>query len=158
MKRRFVGAVLASVVAAGVLASAQVANAQEIQLTGPLKGAPAVREMRMYREGRFEIAPTASFSLLDEYKRTILVGGRLNYNIKDWIGIGLWGAYGVASITTNLTSEINQTAPRDPLTAINVNHTGDPTTTPPQPLGPASFAAQTAQLQYVVAPQLTFVP
>jgi len=100
MKRRFVGAVLASVAAAGVLAWGQAANAQEIQLTGPLKGAPAVRNMRMYREGRFELAPTASFTLLDEYRRTILVGARLNYNIKDWIAIGLWGAGGVASLTT----------------------------------------------------------
>jgi len=70
----------------------------------------------------------------------------------------LWGAGGVASLTTDLTGEINQTAPRDPLTAINVNHTGDPTAMPPGTLGPASFAAHTAQLQYVVAPQLTFVP
>ncbi len=158
MKRRFVGAVLASVAAAGVLAWGQAANAQEIQLTGPLKGAPAVRNMRMYREGRFELAPTASFTLLDEYRRTILVGARLNYNIKDWIAIGVWGAGGVASLTTDLTGEINQTAPRDPLTAINVNHTGDPTGPNAQALGPASFADQTAQLQYVVAPQVTFIP
>ena len=158
MKRRFVGAVLASVAAAGVLAWGQAANAQEIQLTGPLKGAPAVRDMRMYRQGRFEIAHTASFTLLDEYRRTILVGARLNYNIKDWIAIGLWGAGGVASLTTDLTGEINQTAPRDPLTAINVNHTGDPTGAMPQALGPAPFADQTAQLQYVVAPQVTFIP
>jgi len=79
MKRRFVGAILASVAAAGVLTSAGAANAQEIQLTGPLKGAPAVRAMRMYREGRFEIAPAASFTLLDEYRRTILAGARLTY-------------------------------------------------------------------------------
>jgi opacity protein-like surface antigen len=158
MKRRFVGAVLASVVAAGVLTSAPAANAQEIQLTGPLKGAPAVRAMRMYREGRFEIAPAASFTLLDEYRRTILAGARLTYNIKDWLGIGVWGAAGVASLTTTLTNEINQTAPRDPLTAINVNHTGDPTTNPPQTLGQAPFADQTAKINYVIAPQLTFVP
>ena len=124
MKRRFVGAILASVVVAGVLASTRAANAQEIQLTGPLKGAPAVRNMRMYREGRFEFAPAASFTLLDEYRRTILAGARLNYNIKDWLGIGVWGAAGVASLTTELTTEINQTAPRDPLTAINVNQHG----------------------------------
>ena len=158
MKRRFVGAILASVAAAGVLTSAGAANAQEIQLTGPLKGAPAVRAMRMYREGRFEIAPAASFTLLDEYRRTILAGARLTYNIKDWLGIGVWGAAGVASLTTTLSNEIDQTAPRDPLTAINVNHTGDPTTTPPQSLARAPFADQTAQIQYVVAPQVTFIP
>jgi opacity protein-like surface antigen len=158
MMRRFVGAVLAAVVAAGVITPARSAEAQEIQLTGPLKGAPAVRAMRMYREGRFEIAPAASFTLLDEYRRTILAGARVNYNIKDWLAIGVWGAAGVVSMTTDLTSRINVTAPRDPLTAINVNHTGDPTTTPPGTLGPASFADQTAKISYVVAPQLTFVP
>jgi len=158
MKRRFVGAVLAAVVAAGVLSSAHDASAQEIQLTGPLKGAPAVRAMRMYREGRFEFAPAASFTLLDEYRRTILAGARLTYNIKDWLGIGLWGGFAAASITTDLTSEINQTAPRDDLTAINVNHSGDPTANPPQRMGPASFADQTAKIQYVAAPQLTFIP
>jgi outer membrane beta-barrel protein len=154
MKRRLLGAVLASV----VLASPQPAYAQEIQLTGPLKGAPAVRNMRMYREGRLEIAPAASFTLLDEYRRTILFGARLTYHLKDWLGIGVWGAFGAVSMTTTLTNEINQTAPRDDLTAINVNHTGDPTTSPPQPLGPAPFAAQTAQLNYVLAPQVTFIP
>ena len=48
------------------------AEAQEIQLTGPLAGAPAVRKLRLYREGRFEIARRSSFTLLDEYQRTIL--------------------------------------------------------------------------------------
>ena len=35
------------------------ASAQEIQLTGPLAGAPSVRKLRLYRQGRFEIAPGA---------------------------------------------------------------------------------------------------
>ena len=77
MKRRFVRAVLASLAVGGVaVGAASAADAQEIQLTGPLKGAPAVRHLRLYREGRFEIAPTVSFTLLDEYRRTILVGAR----------------------------------------------------------------------------------
>jgi len=161
MKRRFVGAVLALGAATGVLVSARGASAQEIQLTGPLKGAPAVRNMRLYREGRFELAPAISFTLLDEYRRTILVGARVNYNIKDWLAIGIWGAGGVVSLTTDLTDKIDHTAPRDTLTAINVNHTGDPNPGPmqqPQNLGPAPFADQTAKISYVVAPQLTFVP
>jgi opacity protein-like surface antigen len=161
MKRRFVGAVLAVAAAAGVLASSQPAGAQEIQLTGPLKGAPAVRNMRLYREGRFQIAPAVSFTLLDEYRRTILVGGQITYNIKDWLGIGVWGAGGVVSLTTDLTDKIDNTAPRDTLTAINVAHTGDPNPGQgqvPQPLGRASFADQTSKISYVVAPQITFVP
>ncbi len=124
MKRRFVTTVLASVAAACVLSTAGAADAQELQLTGPLKGAPAVRGMRMYREGRFELAPTFSSSLLDEYRRSFLIGARLNYNIKDWIGVGVWGAFAVFSPQTDLTTQIDSTAPRDSLTATNVNHGG----------------------------------
>ena len=152
MKRRFVTTVLALVAAAGTLTAAGKASAQEIELTGPLKGAPAVRNMRLYREGRFEIAPTVSFTLLDEYRRTILVGGRLTYNIKDWIGIGVWGAFGAVSMNTSLASEIDQTAPRDDLTAVNVNHSQNPSG------GSAPFTNQTAKMNYLVAPQITFIP
>jgi opacity protein-like surface antigen len=152
MKGRFVKAVLAALAVAGLLSVTGAAHAQEMELTGPLKGAPAARHMRLYREGRLELDPTVSFTLLDEYRRTIFVGARLNYNIKDWIALGLWGAYGVASITTNLTDEIDQTAPRNPLTALNVNHSQNPTG------GQASFAGQTAQWNYIAAAQATFIP
>jgi outer membrane beta-barrel protein len=153
MKRRFVRAVLASIALATMLATAGAAKAQEIQLTGPLKGAPAARQLRLYREGRFEIDPAVSFTLLDEYRRTILVGARLNYNIRDWIALGVWGAAGVVSTTTDLTDRIDQPtgAPRDTLTAINVNHSN-------QVGGFRPFANQTAKISYVIAPQLTFIP
>jgi outer membrane beta-barrel protein len=158
MKRRLVGAVLASVAAATMLASTQEAQAQEVQLTGPLKGAPAVRNMRLYREGRFEIAPAVSFTLLDEYRRTIVAGARINYNIKDWLAIGIWGGAGVASLTTDLADKIDTTAPRNALTAVNVNHTGDLQVPGTRTEGKASFNDQTAQIQYIVAPQITFIP
>jgi hypothetical protein len=156
MKRRFVRAVMASAMTAAMILLVGVAEAQEIQLTGPLKGAPAVRRLRLYRQGRFEIAPSVSFTLLDEYRRTILMGGQLNYNIVDWLGIGIWGAAGAISTTTDLTDRIDDTAhggaPRDPLTAINVNHSN------PKSGGYAPFADQTAKISWVVAPQLTFIP
>jgi outer membrane beta-barrel protein len=154
MKRRFVRAVWTAIAAAGLLSAAGSTQAQEIQLTGPLKGAPAARHLRYYREGRFNIAPAASFTLLDEYRRTIIVGARLEYNIKDWIAIGAWGGYGVVSLTTDLTDRINAIAPRDALTATNVNHTGTDVTN----FGRAPFENQTAKIQWVVAPQVTFTP
>jgi outer membrane beta-barrel protein len=154
MKRRFLRVLLAAIAGVGLLATS-AAQAQEIQLTGPLKGAPATRHLRLYREGRFEFAPAVSFSLLDEYRRTILVGARLEYNITDWFALGVWGAYGAVSLTTDLTDRIDTLpAPRDALTANNVNHTG----TDPNHFGIASFADQTAKIQYVAAPQLTFTP
>ncbi len=158
MKRRFVRTIVASLATAAVaLSTAGASEAQELQLTGPLKGAPAVRHLKLYRQGRFEIAPSVSFSLLDEYRRTILVGARLNYNITDWLAIGVWGAAGVVSTATDLTDKIDATAPRDPLTAINVNHSGNPSgQAPGQPA--ASFVDQTAKISYVISPQLTFIP
>jgi len=149
---------LAAAGATALLASTHTAHAQEVQLTGPLKGAPAVRNMRLYREGRFEIDPAVSFTLLDEYRRTIIAGARINYNIKDWIAVGVWGGAGVASLTTDLADKIDETAPRNALTAINVNHTGDlqnPNTTSE---GHASFNDQTSKISYVVTPQVTFIP
>jgi outer membrane beta-barrel protein len=161
MKRRFVRAVLAVIAAAGALSASSAANAQEIELTGPLKGAPAVRHLKLYREGRFTIDPTMSFTLLDQYRRTILFGARLNYNIKDWFAIGVWGAYGAISMNTNLASEIdnpNTGAPRNDLTANNVNHAQAPTSSNTNNLGYAPFTDQTAKLNWVLAPQVTFIP
>jgi outer membrane beta-barrel protein len=154
MKLRFVRALLAVVAGALLLLTAGVSRAQEIQLTGPLKGAPAVRHLRYYREGRFNFAPAVSFTLLDEYRRTIIVGARLEYNITDWFALGVWGGYGAFSLTTDLTDQINAKAPHDSLTATNVNHAG----TDPNNLRPAPFADQTAKIQYVAAPQVTFTP
>ncbi len=153
MKRRFVKTVLAALAVSAGLSAAGTAGAQELQLTGPLKGAPAVRHLKLYRQGRFEIAPAVSFSLLDEYRRTILVGARINYNITDWLALGVWGGAGVVSSTTDLTDKIDATSPRDALTATNVAHLGFPSGKPN-----GSFADQTAKISYVVAPQVTFIP
>ncbi len=156
MKRRFVRALVAAVAAAGALSASSAARAQEIELTGPLKGAPAVRSMRLYREGRFTITPSVSFSLLDQYRRTIFFGGRLAYNIKDWVAIGAWGAYGAVSSNTDLATNIDNPdtgSPRDPLTAVNVNHSQNPFG------GYAPFTDQTAKMNWVLAaPEVTFIP
>jgi len=85
------------------------AQAQELYLTGPLAGAPAVRKLRLYRQTRFEIAPAVSFTLLDEYQRTILLGARLQFNFTDWLAIGGWGAFGGAiRLPTALTDNIQK--------------------------------------------------
>jgi outer membrane beta-barrel protein len=152
MKRRLVVGFLAAL---GLLGAANSASAQEIQVTGPLKGAPPVRNLRQYREGRFEVALTPAFTLLDEYRRTIFAAGRLTYNFKDWLGVGVWGGYGAVSITTNLTDQIDQVALRNERTAANVNHSNNPS----GGTGPgSSFADQTAKMTWIAAPQLTISP
>ena len=130
------------------------AEAQEILLTGPLAGAPAVRKLRLYREGRFEVAPLASFTLLDEYQRTIAFGLRLNYNFTDWLGVGVYGAYGAVKIPTGLSDKIqtvnegrncqnNPTELNCRLTATNLGQ---------------DFKDQLADMDWVLAPQITAVP
>jgi hypothetical protein len=137
-----------------LLAFTETAQAQEILLTGPLAGAPAVRQLRLFRENRFEIAPMATFTLLDEYKRHIFFGARLTYNITDWLGLGVWGAYGFIKYNTYLTDEIQRvnaqrrrTQAADTvdrrLTAVN--------------MGP-DFQDQLGTLDWIVSPQITGVP
>jgi len=160
LMKRFISGL---VVALG-LASAGTAMAQEILITGPLAGAPAVRKERLYRKGRVEIAPTISFTLLDEYRHTVFVGGRLQYNITEWLSIGVWGAYGASQTATSLTNGIGASAPRNGFTVSQVNHGpsigGGNYAGPGGPTGATeySFANQTGQMNWVVAPQLELTP
>lgn len=154
---------LTSVLAAGLalLAFAETASAQEIQLTGPLAGAPAVRKLRLYRQARFEIAPAVSFTLLDEYQRTILLGARLTYNLTDWFGIGVWGGYGgLIRIPTSLTDHIQEVNESRRADAVMRNVRYEDTITgrlTSVNLG-ADLKEQIAQVDWMVSPQVTFVP
>jgi hypothetical protein len=139
-----------------VVATSSQAEAQEIQLTGPLAGAPAVRKLRLHREGRFEIAPGVSFTLLDQYQRTIMPGLRATYHFTDWIGVGVWGGFGF-QYNTGLSDELqekaidgracgaNSSSKACRLTAVNLTH------------GKLSDD-QLGKMQWVVAPQITVVP
>ncbi len=107
-KSRSTKRVLAALTAGlALMAFTERSEAQELYLTGPLAGAPAVRKLRLYRRTRFEIAPAVSFTLLDEYQRTILLGARLQFNFTDWLAVGGWGAIGsVIRLPTALTENI----------------------------------------------------
>jgi outer membrane beta-barrel protein len=143
---------LAIAVASGVFTTAErSAQAQEIVLTGPLKGAPPVIKLRLYRQGRLEIAPMVAFTLLDEYQHAYLFGGRINYFINDWLAIGVWGG-GAVSANTDLTSQIDNIAPRNEFTATNVAPN-----TPSSGMHP-TFSDQTAKMVFAVVPQITAVP
>ncbi len=143
MNRAVNVALVAVAATAAVVVMPKTAQAQEIQLTGPLAGAPAVRDLRQYRKGRFEVAPVVAFTLLDEYERTTLVGGRLQYNFTDWFAFGVWGTYGFSG-ETDLTSQINENAGRNNRTAVNVS--------------PGNFADQTAKIKWIANPQVEFTP
>jgi hypothetical protein len=134
----------------------RTAQAQEILVSGPLAGAPAVRKQRLYRDFRLEIAPQASFTLLDEYQRLIMIGARLNFNLTDWLAIGGWGAIAPIKQATGLTERIQDVNARRQgdavqggvtvdhrLTAVNIGH---------------DFEQQLGTIDWVAAPQLTLVP
>jgi len=157
------GALLLGALGAAWVSGAKEAAAQEILLTGPLKGARSAHDLRLYRKGRLKFAPTATFTLLDEYQREILVGARLNYNITDYFAIGAWGGYAFSplKLETGLVQKIQQVsdqrsqdnatrlvAGRQPnlqnrLTSLNLGH---------------NFKDQLGSIDWIVAPQLTFVP
>jgi outer membrane beta-barrel protein len=165
--RKLTASILATTLAGGVIGVTETpAHAQEIVLTGPLKGAPPVIKLRQYREGRLEIAPQFSFTLLDEYQHSYFIGGRINYYFTDWLAFGVWGG-GFINSNTDLTSQIDNIAPRDKLDQSNVapcipsgpdvrttagsGCTGGPGTHP-------TFSDQTATLSWAAMGQFTAVP
>jgi hypothetical protein len=135
------------------------AQAEEIRVTGPLAGAPAVRKLRLYRKLRLEASPTVSFTLLDQYRRQILLGARLNYGITDWLAVGVWGGISTSMIGLDMNTDLSRriqdvNAERDcagdnrneincKLTGVNL---GD------------DFSNQLASINWIAAPQITAVP
>jgi len=91
---------------AGGLRGNSTARAQDVQVSGPLKGAPAVMDQRLWRDMRLHVEPFFAFTISDEYSRSLIVGGEVRFHFLDWLGIGGWGGYSVATLDTNLTQEI----------------------------------------------------
>jgi hypothetical protein len=151
-----VGALLAGCAALlSVVSLPAEANAQEIQLTGPLAGAPAVRQLRLHRAGRFEVSLGSSFTLLDQYLRTAMPGGTLTYHFTDWLGIGVFGGYGF-QYSTGLADELQGV-----VTGYNCNTR--PWTQACQLTGVnltrgSLINDQFAHMTWMVAPQVVAVP
>lgn len=156
--RKFTTRLLAALLAGSAFfAVTEHAEAQEILLTGPLAGAPAVRKLRLHREGRFEISPTVTFTLLDEYRRTILLGAKLGYNFTDWLEVGAWGGYGgLIQITTDLAEQI-QVANKERVDRARINPRDTERRLTAVSLGP-DFEEQLGSIDWVVSPQITAIP
>ncbi len=143
MKRCLVMAAVAAALLAG--SSVSPVHAQDVQVTGPLAGAPAVRHMRIFRQGRIQLQPFIGFTLQDEYSRTMLVGAQVNYHLTDWLGIGVWGGFGAIHIDAGLTDQVGaqgQTTTNNTLSLPNRHF----------------FSQQIGKLSWMVAPQVTFIP
>lgn len=145
--------------ALGLFAVTETASAQEILLTGPLAGAPAVRELKLYRQGRFQVTPQATFTLLDQYQRTIMFGAELDYNFTDWLSLGVWGAVAPLHLQMGLTDKIqtvNEGRNCRDNAGNSVSEATDCRLTAVN-MGP-DFAEQLGQVDWVAAPQITGVP
>lgn len=121
------------------------ATAQELDVRGPLAGAPAVMRMRIYREGRFHIQPFAAMTLQDEYTRAVIIGAQLTYHFTDWLGVGLWGGFAPVQLQTSLTDEVAQRGSTNERNTLSLPSR-------------AGFPDQIAKINSVVAAQATFIP
>ncbi len=145
-KRHLLMTVLA---VAAFLAAGEVrpskASAQDVLVSGPLAGAPAVRHMRIYRRNRLQLTPFAGFTLQNPHQRTILAGAQVGFHFLDWLGVSGMFGYGVAGINTNLTDEIVRqgvTTDRNRLSLPNRNN----------------FDEQVGEIDWIGSAQINFVP
>ena len=91
---------------AGTVLKPSQASAEDVQVTGPLAGAPSVKHLRIWRKNRLQLEPFFAFMIAPEYSRALLVGGELRFGFLDWLGLGVWGGYAVANVDTNLTDDV----------------------------------------------------
>lgn len=74
-------------------------------------GGAIVRRKLLYRSTRFEITPAAGMTLNDPFRRNIIGGAGFYYHLTNEFGIGASGGYGVLHTNTDLSNNINATAP-----------------------------------------------
>ena len=129
---------------AGGLVHPSRAEAQEVQVTGPLAGAPAVRKMRIYRAGRFQFQPEFGATLVDEFTRTMFFGAQIGYHFTDWLGIHAFFDYGYG-IDTNLTDQVSKTGQTTDFNALSLP-------------SPAGFPDQIGKITFLTGVQATFIP
>lgn len=124
---------------------ATTAQAQEVQVSGPLAGEPAVRKMRIYRQGRIQLQPFYSVTIQDEFTRNHMFGLQANYHFLDWLGIGVWAAYAGVHGNTNITDEVEQRGITANRNALSLPSRGN-------------FSSQTGKINWVTVFQGTFAP
>jgi outer membrane beta-barrel protein len=83
-------------------------------------------------------------TLQDEYTRTVLPGGQLTFHLTDWLGIGVWGGFGLG-LDTALTDQIVDKGQTNSVNVLSL---------PNRKL----FSQQIGRIKFIVAPQLTFIP
>ncbi|MDQ3033438.1 MAG: outer membrane beta-barrel domain-containing protein [Myxococcota bacterium] len=133
-----------SSVAVGAIAPG-AASAQDVQITGPLAGQPAVRHLRQYRVNRFFVTPSVGYTLQDEFSRALFFGGSLGYHFTDWLGISAWGAAAPLDIDTDLTTQIARNGQVTDRNRLDLPTAGN-------------FPDQVGRMRWGVALQAVFIP
>ena len=127
------------------------ASAQEILMEGPLAGAPAVRKEVQYRRHRFSLGPQFGYTILNDYMHNFMFGAKAEFNVTDWLGIGVVGFFAV-NAPTKLTKHISDSK----------NLAGEPTVPSdsnwPSYTGSAHFEDQVSLYKGMILGQMTFVP
>lgn len=143
---RLIATVATLALLCGLTASTpSTATAQEVQITGPLAGAPAVHDLRVWRKGRVQVQPFFAFMLRPEFSRSLLFGVQAKYNFLDWLGVGAWGAFSFAQTSTSLTNEIKANGETRPPNRLNL----------PSREG---FGAQIGKIKWLTGIEANFIP
>jgi len=128
---------------AGAALAANPAQAQEIQIRGPLAGASSVSRLVRYREGRFAVTPLFGISLQDTFSRDLFFGARAEYHFTDWLGVGVMGAVAPVHLDTSLTDQVK---------------TNSLPSNPAQVPQASQFPTQIGRRNWMADVHLTFIP
>jgi len=121
------GILISLFVAFLVMVLPSFAKAQEIVLEGPLVGQPAVRKLLLLREGRLSISPMTGMTVLDTFRRNVLLGLKLEYSVFEWFSIGIYGTGFLHGdvLDTKLTSEIESKSRDNIMNLPDADHVRD---------------------------------
>lgn len=126
-------------------------SAQEILLEGPLAGQPSVKKKVQYRKLRFSVGPQFGYTLLNDYMHNFMVGAKAEFNLTDWLGIGVVGFYSF-NLPTPLTNHISDSRNK-------VNSASIPSDSNwPSYTGAHNFEDQVARLKSLLIGQVALVP
>jgi hypothetical protein len=167
--RRVTRALAAIALAAAVWALAAMAEAQEIQVVGPLAGGqrPAiVHGKKPYRVRRLHVALDLATPLRSELQRAVLPGLHVTYHFTEWLGVGVWAAHAFQASTSfadGLQARIDAgtcaRAPGSPGCAADAASVTRPGTNADGTRRTGRLADdQLGRFTWLLAPQLTLAP
>jgi outer membrane beta-barrel protein len=97
-------ALVASSFTALLVAAAPLAA--HAQRKSPLEDAPAIRKRVELRETRFEIGPSFSSTVTQDFYHTVLGGARLAFHLNDWLSIAAFGGWAITNTSTGFQERV----------------------------------------------------